>query len=366
MRIRQLCLRPYRNFAHLDIELGVGGALIVADNGRGKSNILESISYLSIGKSIRGARDQEAVPHDGEFFDIRALWEDGSRQRRARVFYSGTDGKRVFLDDVPLPRVSELVSQFQTVHFAPEDVSLVLQFAAQRRRLLDIVISQARPDYLACLQRYTRVLTQRNHYLRNLGRRPADETERAAWDAQLAGPGAQLRRIRWETLVAMGPDFVRYYEGFCTGRERAGVIYCGQEPPAAAADIASAETLEKELRTELCQDPSREARAGHTLVGPHRDAFTFTLDGVEADTYASQGQLKSVLLSWKMAEARYLEALAGDQPVLLFDDVFSELDEQRSQQLMRLANDFEQVILTTPRPPGEEVSERFERIELPT
>lgn len=364
MRIRELSLRPYRNFDRLDLELGCRGALIIGGNGRGKSNILEAISYLSLGKSIRGARDQEIVPHDGAYFDLRGVWEQGQRRRPARVFYGAQEGKRVFLDDAPLGRVSELVSHFQTVHFSPEDVSLVLKFGPQRRRLLDILISQADTDYMRDLQRYGHVLAQRNQYLRGGGLRRGDRSEREAWDSQLAAPGASIRRARMETVIAMAPVFTRLYEGFSTGRERAGVEYRESAPPLALEGVPTGDELERELRLELAADPAREERAGYTLSGPHRDAFGFTLDGAPAETYASQGQLKGLLLSWKMAEAQFLESRSGEQPVLLLDDVFSELDEVRSRQLLQLTDGFDQVILTSPRTPTDPVGERYAPIAL--
>lgn len=364
MRIRQLRLEPYRNFARLDLNLDRRASLIVGENGGGKSNVLESITYLSIGKSIRGARDQEVVPHDRDHFDIRSVWEDGLRERQCRVFYSGSEGKCAFLDGVALARVSDLVSQFRTVHFAPEDVSLVLHFASQRRRLLDILLSQARPDYLQSLQRYNRVLAQRNHYLRNLAGRRSDPAERRVWEEQLAAPGATIRRLRLETLAEMMPAFVRCYETFSTDNELAGITYRSEPVPASMQNVPAAEQLEQGLLAEFDADPIREERARHTLYGPHRDSLAFSLGGTSADTYGSQGQLKSLLLSWKMAEARFLEARTGSQPVLLLDDVFSELDETRSRRLLTLTEDFEQVILTAARVTGEDVGDRFKRIEV--
>lgn len=364
MRIRQLRLEPYRNLSALDLDLDRRASLIVADNGRGKSNVLESISYLSIGKSIRGARDHEVVPHDRDHFDIRSEWQDGSRHRQARIFYSGSEGKRAFLDGVALPRVSDLVSQFCSVHFAPEEVPLVLQFAQQRRRLLDVLLSQARPEYLQSLQRYNRVLAQRNRYLRNLGGRRSDPAERRVWEEQLAATGGTIRRFRLETLAGMMPVFLGYYEKFSTGRERAGMTYRSQPLPESVEDVPAAEQLEQGLLAELEGDPVREERAGHTLYGPHRDTLSFSLNGAAADVFGSQGQLKSLMLSWKMAEVRFLEARGGSQPVLLLDDVFSELDETRSRRLLSMTEDFDQVILTAARVPGEEVGDRFDRLEI--
>ncbi|MFC1526305.1 DNA replication/repair protein RecF [Candidatus Latescibacterota bacterium] len=363
MRIRQLSLLPYRNFGKLDLPLGDGDVLILGGNGRGKSNILEAISYLSIGKSIRGARDQEAVPHGGEYFDVRAQWHDGQRDRQLRAYYSNSEGKRIFLDGTPLTRISDVLSLFQTVHFSPEDVALVLQFSGQRRRLLDILISQSSAVYLQDLQRYQRVLTQRNQYLRSWTGGGADDL--AAWDVQLARLGAAIRGQRRACLVQLRPAFIEYYECFSTGREEAGLTY--RDQPVEAADegmLPSGQELEEELIEELAQGRESERRAGFTLCGPHRDAFAFTLDAEAADTYGSQGQLKSILLSWKMAELRFLEDRSGQQPVLLLDDALSELDPERSVQLLSLAQDFEQVILTSPRRPSEELGPAMTQIDL--
>ena len=304
------------------------------------------------------------VPHAADHFDIRSDWGDESRQRQARVFYSRSEGKRAFLDGVALPRVSDLVSQFRTVHFAPEEVSLVLRFAPQRRRLLDILLSQAHPEYLQSLQRYNRVLAQRNRYLRDLKSRRFDPAERRAWEEQLAATGGTIRRLRLETLAEVMPVFAGYYQTFSTDQEQAGITYRSEPVPGSVEEVAPVQELEQGLLAEFEADPIREERAGHTLYGPHRDALTFSLSGAEADVYGSQGQLKSLLLSWKMAEARFLEARSGNQPVLLLDDVFSELDETRSRRLLSLTEDFDQVILTAARLPGEEVGGRFERLEI--
>lgn len=361
MRIRRLTLCPYRNFAALDLSFGEDHALITGANGRGKSNILEAISYLSIGKSIRGARDQEVIPHGGQYFDVCADWFDGQREHQLRVFYGSSEGKRVFLDGAPLERISDIVSLFQTVQFSPEDVALVLQFSGQRRRLLDILLSQASGEYLRGLQRYQRVLSQRNQYLRQGPRSRTDEL--IVWDGQLAELGGKLRRQRLMALVEMWDAFTAAYKRFSTGRERAGYTYQGAEVEA-ASEVPDEAALGAGLERELADQFDRERRAGFSLSGPHRDAFAFTLDGEPADTYGSQGQLKSVLVSWKMAELRLLEARSGQVPVLLLDDVFSELDSERSEQLLSMVDDFEQVILTSPRPVVEVEAAPFERIAL--
>ena len=362
MRIRRLTLKPYRNLTDSELCLDDGATLIVADNGQGKSNILEAISYLSIGKSIRGSRDQEIIPHGGQFFDIKADWLDDDREHELRVFYGISDGKRGFVDGAALPRVSEVVGLFQSVHFAPEDVALVLRFGPQRRRLLDIVLSQSDVSYLQGLQRFQRVLSQRNHFLRGCrGGAVSDEID--VWDSQLARAGGMIRRARMVALTELAPHVDEYYRRFCDGTEQAGMAYRGTTVTARSS-APSGEDSAQELHSELVEAHQQEIRVGYTCRGPHRDSFGFTLDDVAADSFGSQGQLKSLLLAWKMAELRFLEARSGQIPVLLLDDVFSELDSSRTEAVLESVDELDQVVFTAPKEPGETLPLSFRQIGL--
>ena len=360
MRIRELTLRPFRNFAAIRLNFAADYALVFGPNGRGKSNILEAISYLSIGKSVRGAKDPQAVPHDEDFFDIQGQCIDGRHNQQLRIFYGRKEGKKAFADASALPRVSDLLGLFRTVHFSPEDVSLVLRFPAQRRRLLDILISQSSVTYLRDLQRYHRVLAQRNHLLRaakKLERNYADPSVMEPWDAQLIESGAQLRWHRLDALEKLRGPFVRYYDRFSPHDEEANIGYVG-------AKKRELDLLRDELREALERRREQEVHMGHTLNGPHRDDLRFSLNGESAEVYASEGQLKTVLISWKLAEARYMEEKTGRQPVLLLDDAFSELDPGRTGKLLDIVNEFEQVIATTPQEPDVQQEARFEPINL--
>jgi len=360
VRIRELTLRPFRNFAAIHLGLAAEHMLIFGPNGRGKSNILEAISYLSIGKSVRGAKDQHVVPHGEDSFDIRSLCSDGRHDQQVRVFYSKKEGKKAFVDATPLPRVSELLGTFRTVHFSPEDVSLVLRFPAQRRRLLDILIAQSSAAYLRYMQRYYRVLAQRNHLLRTAkksGHGLVDSRSVEPWDAQLVDLGAQLRLYRLEALNRLRAPFLGYYGRFVLAGEEAAIIYQG-------AKEQDLEALRAELREALSRRREQETQIGYTLCGPHRDDLKFILNGEPAELYASEGQLRTVLISWKLAEARYMEEQTGQQPVLLLDDAFSELDSGRIGELLDIVGEFEQVIATTPQEPNARQEARFESIDL--
>lgn len=361
MRIRELTLRPFRNFAAIHLGFVADHVLIFGPNGRGKSNILEAISYLSIGKSVRGAKDQHVVPHGEDFFDVQALCSDGRHDQQVRVFYSKKEGKKAFVDATPLPRVSELLGTFRTVHFSPEDVSLVLRFPAQRRRLLDILIAQSSAAYLRYMQRYYRVLAQRNHLLRTAKKsghgQLVDGQVMEPWDAQLVDLGAQLRLYRLEALNRLRAPFLGYYGRFALADEEAAIVYQG-------AKEQDLEALRAELREALSRRREQEAQIGYTLCGPHRDDLKFILNGEPAELYASEGQLRTILISWKLAEARYMEEQTGQQPVLLLDDAFSELDSGRIGELLDIVGEFEQVVATTPQEPNTRQAACFESIDL--
>ncbi|MEW6755442.1 MAG: DNA replication/repair protein RecF [Candidatus Latescibacterota bacterium] len=358
MRIRELSLRPFRNFNKTELRLEADRILICGANGRGKSNLLEAISYLSIGRSVRGAKDQQAIPHGGLCFDVRALC-DGARQcQELRVYYARDGGKKAFCNGAQLPRVLDMLGVFRTAHFAPEDASLVLRFPAQRRRLLDILISQSDPVYAQDLQRYQRVVQQRNHLLRGQsagGSAYCGQPSLDAWTGQLARLGARVRAKRLAVLSCVGPALGSYCRRFSAGREEVALEYAGPSP---------AGSHEEGLAAELASHRREELRVGYTLCGPHRDDLVFSLNGRPADTFASEGQLKTILIAWKMAEARFLQEPGCDAPVLLLDDAFSELDEERTGELLGAVDAFGQVLVTSPRPLPADVRGRFEVIHL--
>lgn len=358
MRIREITLHPFRNFDHIRLSFESDRTLIIGENGCGKSNILEAISYLSIGKSVRGNADRQAVPHQGQFFDIFGLCHDGRRDQQMRIFYNRRTGKKCFLNDAPLPRMSDVLGVFHTVHFSPEDVSLVLRFPARRRRNLDILLSQSSATYLHDLQQFRRVLTQRNHLLRASKRdaRPPDDSLLEVWDKQLGHFGARLRARRLRALQQSAESFVGYYHRF-SSREAVGIEYCGFRS-------SEEKELKEELLAELANKRAMELKHGYTLCGPHRDDLVFTLADQPADIYASEGQLKTLLVSWKMAEVKFLEQQSGHQPVLLLDDVFSELDGRRSSKLLEVLDEFNQVIVTTSQEFGRSMCDRFEEINF--
>ena len=358
MYLKALKLVNYRNFDAVDFEFPGRKTAVCAENGAGKSNLLEAIYFLAIARSGRGSRDRDVVRWGAEYFSIEASVAYEDRPRSIRIAFDRRAGKKkALLDTAPLPRLSGLVGTFNAVLFFPEDVDLVLRDPPQRRRLLDILVSQSKTSYLSDLDQYRRVLAQRNRLLKE--ERGRDVRHLAPWDVQLAALGARIIRDRLDALDAMRPEIDGYYRQISQGREQIGSAY--RSPVKADERDRGQEILESELK----QRRADEADLGYTLVGPHRDNLIFTLDGRSAHKFASKGQLKSILLAWKLAEAAYLESHTGRFPVLLMDDVFAELDRRRSEAAMELVTSFGQVFITAAREPEVNFEDRgFQRVAI--
>ena len=348
MRLSRLHLENYRSFEKADYTFEASGTAICGDNGRGKSNLLESIYYLAVAKSGRNASDRDVTRWNSEHFVIAARVEREDQDLDIRVAYDRrSQKKRVFVDDLPLDRLSDLIGNFNAVLFSPEDVDLVLRDPSERRRLLDILVAQSSKAYLSDLEQYRRILNQRNRLLKTQGwqltRDPAPLTP---WDAQLADIGSRVVHQRVAALARMEDPLASLYASISPAGESLTVHYrcptSGDTP----------EDTESNLRAAMEEKRSDEANVGYTLVGPHRDQVVFNLDKHPVHKFGSKGQMKSVLLAWKLAEARFLAAETGYLPVLLMDDIFSELDDKRANAVLDLIDqDFGQCILATARDP---------------
>tara|TARA_B100001123_G_scaffold371027_1_gene433900 strand:+ start:6110 stop:7195 length:1086 start_codon:yes stop_codon:yes gene_type:complete len=361
LHLSRLKLTDYRNFDRTTVELPVEGIAISGQNGRGKSNLLEAIFFLAIAKSARGAQDRDVVRWGAQSFVVEGsiIRQDVPIELRV-AFDSQQQKKKAFVDGEPLPRVSGIVGQFNAVLFSPEDVDLVLRTPAERRRLLDILISQSNPSHLSDLETYRRVLAQRNRLLKDEGHRlRVDSSQLDAWDSQLAEAGARIVSDRLATLSFIEARACSFYQRISSEAQALSLAYRG------AVASSAADARFSDLLDALRSRREDEIRLGHTLSGPHRDHLVFQLDGRPVHKFGSKGQMKSALLSWKLAEAVYLEAHTGHQPVLLMDDVFSELDASRASSVLELVDDFGQVVLTTARDPDLDIREgRYGVVDL--
>ena len=343
-----LSLRDFRNLARLDLDFPGAGAVIVGENGQGKSNLLEAIYYLHLLRSVRGARDVDVVRFGAPGFHISARTSGGAYHELSAGFERNGRRKRVKLDGGEPPRLSDALGALPCVLFSPGDVDLVAGAPSSRRRYLDILLALSSRPYLAALQRYRGALAQRNAALRESMRATAARAEQrvAVWEAPLAEHGAVMwrERVRWSEQAAG-----RFAELCAAIGEQAPVAmrYATSLEPAAIEVQQISEALARALEHKRGID----MRRGITHAGPHRDDLTLTLDGRELRAFGSAGQQRTAAIALRLLEAETLRERLGAAPLFLLDDPFAELDARRSARILELLADqgMGQTLLTVPR-----------------
>ena len=335
MRLEALVARGFRNLAAVEVEVPAEGVVLLGDNGQGKTNLLEAVYYPVLFRSMRGAADQDVAAFGGSGFHVSTGFDSGGKTRSIGATWSTTARrKRLVLDGIETTRIMDAVGACVAVAFLPDDVALAAGSAGVRRQYLDRMLSLAERTYLRALASYRAALAQRNSALRAGHRDLA-----IAFESPLADAGATIvaERRRWVESVAPA-----YAAELAELRETgtSSIRYRGHAELAdpAAWSAAFAAAIERDL-----------AR-GLTTVGPHRDDLVLELDGRETRAFGSTGQQRSAAIALKLLEIDTLARARGEEPVLILDDVFAELDGARQEALASrlLRGDTRQVMLTTP------------------
>jgi len=365
MRLTHLTLSNFRNYRRLDLQPEPGISLVHGANAQGKTNLLEAIYLLATTRPSRGGGEAELVRWHAAEDDVAAARVVGQAERRegpvtvevaiaAKDGVSGNNGilehasKRLKVNGVPR-RSSDVIGQITSVLFTAADIDLITGPPSARRRYLDITISQTDGPYVRSLQRYARVLLQRNALLRRIDEGQARPDELGYWDEELVRDGAQITRVRHRTMQALCIAARDYHRRLSDRREDLQLSYAPQTP-IPEEETPPAEEVALRLRTALQKQRRREIALGVTLVGPHRDELQFRLDGVSVASYGSRAQQRTAALALRLAETAFLTGANQDPPVLLLDDIFSELDQGRRRSVLALLGDAQQVFVTTAEP----------------
>ena len=368
MHLSHLSLTNFRNFLQLELDLPPGAVVLHGGNAQGKTGLLEAIYLLVIAKSFRAENEYEVVN-----------WQAAREEGNALV--GGTIEKqderlRVFIGYQCLPRretqpatsrlgdhtvgvrkqirvsrvkrtAAELIGMVTAVLFTAQDIDLVQGPPSIRRRYLDILLSQVDRSYFRSLQRYQRVLQQRNRLLKQIQERRAEVLELAFWDEELVKDGSWITDRRAEAMAAL----------FALCRERHGELTGGREnfsleykPRVTPGITGPGEDTRSEFMAALEASRNREVRLGSTVVGPHRDDFALIVNDVDMGPYASRGQARTLALTLRLAEAEYLASARGEGPIVLLDDVLSEMDSFRRARVLEKAAQYQQMIITTTDP----------------
>jgi len=339
MRVTGLRLVNFRNYPKLSLRPDAGLCVLTGENAAGKTNVLESLFLCSLGRSHRTIRDGEMVRYGEAGASVAVDMDTRGGPRRIECKLFPNERKRILIDGAPLSRSGELLGCLNVVMFAPEDLSLVKDGPGERRRFLDMAISQLRPSYYYTLQQYNAALKQRNALLKDP--EGMDYDALACWDEQLSVLGAAIVLARAELIERLSVVAGSQHETLSDGEESLGVSYEPNFKPEKGRDLAGA------LRLALADTAERDMYRGNTSVGPHRDDMRLSVNRTDVRVYGSQGQQRTTVLSLKLAQLEILREEKGDSPVLLLDDVFSELDRNRQKMLLVAAQDCQTFLTCT-------------------
>jgi DNA replication and repair protein RecF len=368
VHVAHLSLVDFRSYPEVDVALGPGVTAFVGRNGQGKTNLVEAVDYVARLASHRVATDAPLVRHGADRAVVRAAVVRDGREALLEVQLNPGRSNRAQVNRSPLPRARDLLGWVRTVLFSPEDLALVKGDPSERRRFLDDLLVQRAPRLAGVRADYDRVLRQRNSLLKTagaarFGRRGGAARDEAAlatlgvWDAHLARTGAELLAARLDLVDRLRPYVAAAYDAVARQPQPdpaagAAISYRSSlPPPDGAADELphDRDRLVELLLQELAHRRDEEVERGVSLVGPHRDDLALTLGPLPVRGYASHGESWSMALSLRLASYELLRA-GGDDPILILDDVFAELDADRRERLAELVAGAEQVLVTAAVP----------------
>ena len=330
MKVIALKFENYRNLKDDIVTPCEGVNVIYGNNAQGKTNILEALWLFCGGHSFRNSKDNEVIKWEKPFARLEVRFFAQEREQTAEItFISGK--KQVKINGVDKKTASSLIEKYCAVVFAPDHLSLIKRGPSERRRFVDSAICREKLKNAVILSKFNRILNQRNSLLKDISRRPSLEETLCIWDEPLIKNGAMLIKYRIEYIKLLSERAGGYHNGISKNSEELKIKYIS------SVDACSDDTLEDiecKLRNKLLNNQKDDIRTGVTNYGPHRDDIEILINGKNAKVYASQGQQRSAVLSLKLAEASILREKMGEEPIILLDDVLSELDSSRQDFLL--------------------------------
>ena len=334
MIIKSIDLDHFRNYENLHLELGEGIHILYGDNAQGKTNILEAICLASSNKSHRGAKDKEMIRFGAENAHIKMLADKKGVEYRIDLHLKSGGNKGIAVNSVPVRKTRDFLGIINTVLFSPEDLQIVKEGPQERRKFIDTELCQLDKIYLNSFINYKKALEQRNQLLKDIYFEPSLRETLDIWDEQLLKYGTDLINLRKQFIDDLKIVIRPIHDRLSGGKEILELDY--------EANVSS-----EDFREELKKSREKDLKSKTSNVGPHRDDIAFMLNGLDARVYGSQGQQRTCALSLKMAEIEIVKERTGDSPVLLLDDVLSELDMNRQQYLLESIGGIQTVITCT-------------------
>lgn len=334
MKINSLKLKNFRNYDFLDLEFDQATNIFYGDNAQGKTNILESLYLVGTTKSHRGTKDRDMIEFGQDEAHIETVIEKKGINYQIDMHLKKNSPKGIAINKMPIRKASELFGIVNIVFFSPEDLNIIKNGPAERRRFIDLELSQLDKVYLSNLANYNRIVNQRNHLLKEIGFQSGVMETLEIWEMQLVDYGNKIIERRQKFVEEMNEIISNIHKKLTGDREHLQLIY---EP--SNGNLSLEKALEK--------NRERDMRIKSTSVGPHRDDICFMVGDLDIRKFGSQGQQRTAALSLKLSEIELVKRAINDTPILLLDDVLSELDKHRQNYLLDSINDIQTLITCT-------------------
>ena len=334
MYIESIQLKNYRNYESLDMKLDKGTNILYGDNAQGKTNILEAIYLGGTTKSHRGSKDREIIKFEEDESHIRMVVSKKNMKYRIDMHLKKNKAKGVAINGLPIKKARELFGIVNLVFFSPEDLNIIKNGPGERRRFIDLELCQLNAIYLTDLSNYNHIVNQRNKLLKDLAFRPELMDTLDIWDLQMAEFGKKIIQARAKFIEKLNEIIQDIHRNLTGNRETLQLVY---EPS------VTAESIEQEI----ARNRERDLKFKLTTLGPHRDDLCGMVNGIDIRLFGSQGQQRTAALSLKLSEIYLVKEVVKDTPVLLLDDVLSELDSNRQNYLLNSIHDVQTVITCT-------------------
>ncbi len=340
MIIKSLELADFRNYDNLKIDFSSGTNILYGDNAQGKTNILEAIYVSATTKSHKGSKDKEIIGFGKEEAHIRTILEKDGAEYRVDMHLRGNRSKGIAIDGQKIKRASDLIGMLNVVFFSPEDLSIIKNGPSERRRFMDMELCQLDQIYLNSLSKYNKLVVERNKVLKDLFEHPENSVLLDVQDKQLCEYGSIIIKAREKFITELNEIIRPIHEKLTGGKELLSVYY---EPNVEQA----------EFEKKLSSSRKKDIYAKQTTVGPHKDDFSFIVksenstEAIDIRKFGSQGQQRTASLSLKLSEIEIVKKSKKENPVLLLDDVLSELDSNRQNYLLNTIGDIQTIITCT-------------------
>ena len=370
MLIKSLHVQNFRNHGDTRLVLSPGINVLVGDNAQGKTNLLEAIYLSCVGRGWRTNRDRDMIKFDAEVARVQTTTSKKFGDVDIQITLSRQNKKAIKINDIPIQKMGELMGMVNCVFFSPDELRLVKEAPADRRRFMDIDISQIDKSYFYALMRYNKILAQRNSLLKS----HTEDIPRGLdiWDIELAKVGEVIIQKRINFLQRLKDAVTRTHGHLTDGKEAISLSYessvfeassltqspSKRQPNPPMNTLHFGDKEENELLKRLQSAREKDMRLRTTTVGPHRDDICITINGKDVRHFASQGQQRTVALSIKLAELEIFSELTGEMPILLLDDVLSELDSNRQAKLLQSIKNCQSIITAT------DIDANFVNIEI--